>query len=144
MFKRQFGWELHKATRNDWFSTCCTLLHPLYEWHSKQVFETEYLQIDESPIKVLKDNQPESSYQGYMWEYRHPINNLVLFDYRKGRGKRGPMERLSTFKGTIQCDGYTVNKTVAKSTFGNRLMGCMAHIRRKIFEATDPPPQAAA
>jgi hypothetical protein len=37
-----------------------------YEWHSKHVFETDYLQIDESSIKVLEDNNPESSHQGYM------------------------------------------------------------------------------
>jgi len=40
-----------------------------------------------------------------MWVYRHQINNLVLFDYRKGRGKSGHKEQLSSFKGTIQCDG---------------------------------------
>ncbi len=40
-----------------------------------------------------------------MWVYRNPINNLVLFDCRKGRGKIGPRERLSSFKGTGQCDG---------------------------------------
>ena len=61
--------------------------------------------IDESPIKVLEDNNLESSHRGYIWVYRHPINNLVLFDYRKGRGKSGYKERLSSFKGTIQCDG---------------------------------------
>jgi hypothetical protein len=42
-----------------------------------------------------------------MWVYRHPLNNLVLFDYRKGRGKSGNKEILSSFKGTIQCDGAT-------------------------------------
>ena len=47
-----------------------------------------------------------------MWVYRHPINNLVLFDYRKGRGKSGHKEQLSSFKGTIQCDG------VAEYAFG--------------------------
>ena len=107
MFKRQFGWELHKATLNDWFSAYCTLLQPLYECHIKQVFQTNYLQMDESPIKVLQDNQPESSPQGYMWVYRNPTNHLVLFEYREGRGKSGPMERLGSFEGTIQCDGYT-------------------------------------
>ncbi len=91
----------------------------------------------------MEDNKPESSHQGYMWVYRHPINNLVLFDYRKGRGKSGLMERLGTFKGTIQCDGYAVYKTIAKSTHGIRLMGCMAHIRRKFFEAKYHHPQAA-
>ena len=61
--------------------------------------------IDESPIKVLEDNNPESSHWGYMWVYRHQINNLVLFDYRKGRCKSGHKEHLSSFKVTIQCDG---------------------------------------
>ncbi|MCE2771760.1 MAG: transposase [Saprospiraceae bacterium] len=42
MFRRQFGWELHKATLNDWFCPSCTLLQPLYECHSKQVLETDY------------------------------------------------------------------------------------------------------
>ena len=37
------------ATLNDSFSTCCTLLQPIYECHSKQVFETNYLQIDVLP-----------------------------------------------------------------------------------------------
>jgi hypothetical protein len=53
------------------------------------------------------------------------------------------MERFSSFKGTVQCDGYAMYKTVAKSSCGIRLMGCMAHIRRKFFEAKDHHPQAA-
>jgi transposase len=104
------------------------------ECHSNQLFETDYLQIDESRIKVLEDNKPESTHRGFIWVYRHPINNLLLFDYRKGRGQSGPMERLSSFKGTFQCDGYTLYKAVAKSTHGIRLMGCMAHIRRKFLK----------
>lgn len=43
-----------------------------------------------------------------MWVYFQPINNLVLFDYRKGRGKSGPMERLRSFKGNVQFEGYDV------------------------------------
>ena len=61
--------------------------------------------IDESPIKVLEDNNLESSHRGYMWVYRHPLNNLVLFIYRKGRCKSGHKEQLSYLKGNIQCDG---------------------------------------
>ena len=53
------------------------------------------------------------------------------------------MKQLSSFKGTVQCDGYTVYKTVAKSSCGIRLMGCMAHYRRKFFEAKNHDPQAA-
>jgi hypothetical protein len=63
------------------------------------------LGIDESPIKVLEDNMTELTHRDFMWVYRHPINNLILFDYRKGRGKSGHKERLSSFKWTIQCDG---------------------------------------
>jgi hypothetical protein len=78
-----------------------------------------------------------------MWVYRNPTNHLILFDYRKGRGKSGPMERLGSFEGTIQCDGYAVYKSIAQSSQGIRLMSCMAHIRRKFFDAMEHHPKAA-
>jgi len=53
----------------------------------------------------LEDNKPESTHRGFMWVYRHPINNLLLFDCRKGKCKSGYKERLSSFKGIIWCDG---------------------------------------
>jgi transposase len=54
IFKRQHDWDIHKATINSWFVACCTLMEPLYEALFKQVMQTDYLQADESPIKVFR------------------------------------------------------------------------------------------
>ncbi|MBK8635441.1 MAG: transposase [Saprospiraceae bacterium] len=62
---------------------CCTLIEPLYEELKRQVLSSGYLQVDESPIKVLDSDKPGSTHQGYQWVYHSPERRLVLFDYRK-------------------------------------------------------------
>ena len=70
-------------------------------------------------------------------------DHLVLFDYRKGRGKNEPMERLGSFEGTIQCDAYTVHKSIAQYSQRIRMTSFMAHTRRKFFDAMKHHPKAA-
>jgi len=143
IFKRQFGWTIHKSSLNSWFASCCTLLEPLYDALLKVVLQTDYLQGDESPIKVLDFLKKGKAHQGYMWVYRNPINGLSLFDYRKGRGMHGPKERLENFSGLLQCDGYRVYKSIAQKRKDLQLVSCLAHIRRKFFEAREHHPELA-
>ena len=143
-FKRNHGWTIHKSTINDWFAACCKLLDALYQAHLQVVINTDYLQVDESPIKVQDSDKKGKTHQGYMWVYRNPLNGLVLFDYRKGRGMHGPKERLTHFSGILQCDGYTVYKRIAKKSQGGiRLVSCLAHIRRKFYDARTHHPVLA-
>lgn len=143
MFKRNFGWTIHKTTLNDWFAACCALLDPLYEALIRQVLQTDYLQADESPIRVLESGEKGKSHKGYMWVYRNALNALVLFDYRKGRGIHGPKERLKDYEGYLQVDGYPVYQKLAKKYTRIKLISCLAHIRRKFHEAKDHHPQLA-
>ena len=143
-FKRNHGWTIHQSTLNDWFAACCSLLDALYRAHLRAVMASGYLQADESPIKVLDSDKKGKAHQGYMWVYRNPLNELVLFDYRKGRGIHGPRERLEGFGGTLQCDGYAVYAKIARKSEGTiRLISCLAHIRRKFHEARDHHPELA-
>jgi transposase len=134
IFKRNYNWDLPSSTINDWFIACCTLLKPLYDLLVKKLLENNYLQADESPIKVLETEKKGSTHQGYMWVYRSPLKGIVVFQYRKGRGANGPKEMLATYQGYLQTDGYIVYDKIAKS--GNfELVGCWAHARRKFFES---------
>ena len=144
-FQRNFGWTIHKSTLNDWFVACCTLIHPLYEVLIKEVMNTDYLQIDESPIKVQDSGKKGKTHQGYMWVYREPTTGPVLFEYRKGRGMEGPTERLKGFRGKIQCDGYKVYESLVKKRKDKKLklISCLAHIRRKFFDAKGHHPELA-
>jgi transposase len=143
MFKRNHGWVIQQSTLNDWFSACCTLLQPLYDRLIDLVMDTDYLQADESGIKVLEDAKNGKSHQGYMWVYRNPLSSLVLFDYRKGRGANGPKERLERFAGKLQCDGYRTYDSVTKKRADIELISCLAHIRRKFHDALNHHPELA-
>ncbi len=133
-FARDYQWILHKSTINSWFISVCTLLKPLYLLLREKLLESGSIQVDESPLKVLDPSKPKTTHQGYQWVYHSPELKLVLFDYRKGRGMDGPKELLSEYEGWLQCDGYSVYDAIGKQP-GISLAGCMAHARRKFYEA---------
>ena len=135
-FKRDHQIKIPSSTLNDWFAATCTLLEPLYNKLKEKLLDTDYLQADESPIKVLDKTKSGTTHQGYQWVYHDPLQKLILFDYRKGRGMHGPKEMLKDYSGVLQCDGYTVYDKIAKK--GNiKIAGCLAHVRRKYVEAKD-------
>ena len=134
-FERE-GIKLSASTLTDWIGATCTLLDPLYEVLRKQVLSSDYLQADETPIKVLDKDKKGTTHRGYHWVYHAPQERLVLFDYREGRGREGPGECLKDFKGHLQTDGYIVYEDFDEKP-GITLLHCMAHARRKFDEAKD-------
>jgi len=127
------GMKLPASTITGWISQVCALLGVLYAVHRKLVFNGDYIQGDETPIKVLDKNKKGTTHQGYFWVYRAPVENLVVFDYQPGRGGEGPGKCLENFRGHLQADGYEVyNAFDGKSI---TLLHCMAHARRKFDEA---------
>ncbi|WP_168797678.1 IS66 family transposase [Neolewinella litorea] len=142
-FERDHGWVVHKATVGDWFAATCSLLEPLYQQLLRTVVDSDYLQVDESTIKVLASEKKGKAHLGYQWVYRDPDSGLVLFDYRKGRGVHGVMERLADFAGYLQTDGYKAYETYLRKHPQVTGVSCLAHIRRKFFEAREQHPRLA-
>ncbi len=143
MFSRDFGYIVAQSTMVDWVARVCELLMPLYEALGRSVLESSYIQVDESPIKVLaqKDENgkspPKNIFQGYMWVYSAPEKQQVWFNYRKGRGMNGPKEVLFDYVGYVQCDGYTVYDEIAAKQDGITLLGCLVHARRYFDQSKD-------
>jgi transposase len=123
------------STMGDWFNGTCKLISPLFEALQSQVLHNaDYLQADESPIKVQDNHKKDALHQGYMWLFRNPKNKLVLFNYDKGRSRKLPEKVLMNFTGMLQTDGYRVYQ--ALDTKGEiTLLGCMAHARRYFEKA---------
>ena len=130
------GITLAPSTLCNWKSGVCNLITPLYNAVVKEVLQTNYLHVDETPIKVLDQDKKGTTHRGYFWVYHNSHQKIVIFDYRKGRGQEGPSEILKAFKGHLQTDGYQVY-----DDFGKRehitLLHCMAHARRKFSEAIE-------
>ena len=140
-FKRQ-GINIPESTISDWVSGTCKLITPLYDALVKQILQSDYLHADETPIKVLDKKKKGETHRGYYWVYHNSIDRLVMFDYREGRGREGPMEILKDFKGHLQTDGYTVYNYF-KDKPDVTLIHCMAHARRMFFEAQGNDPARA-
>lgn len=134
-FKRE-GVKLSSSTINSWQEQVCNLLEPLYKNLKYRILSQGYLQIDETPIAVLEKTKKGKTHQGYYWVYSSPLEDMVLFDYRKGRSREGPKELLKDFKGYIQTDGYKVYDYFDEQKDIKQL-NCMAHARRGFEKALD-------
>lgn len=132
---KRAGISIPVSTMSDWVGRGSKELEALYEAHRDLVLQSGYLEADETTIKVLDKDKKGKTHLGYYWVYRAPLENMVLFDYHPSRGREGPKGILSDYRGYLQTDGYEVYEQL----FGNRediiLVGCMAHARRKFFEA---------
>ncbi len=128
------GITIAQSTINDWTRNVLTQLTALYEAHKSEVLRSGYLHADETPIKVLDSDKKKAAHQGYYWVYHNSMAKLALFDYRKGRGREGPDDVLKDFAGYLQTDGYAAYDAFDKRE-GITLMHCMAHARRKFYDA---------
>ena len=142
MMLRQ-GVRIPTSTLSDWVNACCQLLLPLYEALKEEVFYVQYLQVDETPIKVLDKNKKGSTHKGWHWLYLCGNQDLVLFDYQKGRNRDGPKKLLKDFEGYLQTDGLSVYEAFEKNP-KITMLACMAHARRKFDQAKDNDPERAA
>jgi transposase len=140
-FERE-GVKLPYSTLADVPRQTGLLLRPLYDLLSKTVLSSGYLQVDETPTPVLDRKKKGRTHRGYYWVYRSPGEKLVLFDYREGRGRDGPVNMLRDFKGFLQTDGYAVYNDFDKQQ-DIILAGCMAHARRYFEKAKDSDGQQA-
>lgn len=131
----RIGYQIKASSASDWMMKGWQFLIPIHELIRSIVLSQKYLQVDESPIKVLDKDHNNGIHKGYMWVYAAPSDQLVLYDYRKERDSSGPREMLKNFAGIIQTDGYSVYKSLFDDHPYILLAHCMAHARRKFVEA---------
>lgn len=128
--------QIASSTIEGWTKQALIKLEPLYE---QLVFDTKaqgYLQVDETPIKVLDSHKKGAAHQGYYWVYHAPLEGTVLFDYSPTRGGIAAVPMLGNFKGYLQTDGYAVYGKYAKKKEVTHL-ACWAHARREFERALD-------
>ena len=121
-------------TVNNWFKQGCNLLVPLFEAHERQVLQTNYLGVDETPLKVLDKTKKGTTHQGYYWVYYNTGSKQVLFKYQTGRAAQWPKETLKNYQGYLQTDGYAAYNQF-DDVEGIIPLNCWAHARRKFIDA---------
>ena len=128
------GIKIPNATIDNWVKTCIDRLLILYEYSQKLTKAQDYLQVDETTVKVQDKNLKGKTHLGYYWVYHAPVNGLLFFEYHASRAGKYINQSLKNFKGYLQTDGYAGYNALAKSKDIVHV-SCMAHIRRKYDEA---------
>lgn len=129
-----YGISLSRQTMSDWLIRCSELLMPLYDLLKAKLLEQAVMHADETPLKVIQEEKATS----YMWVYccgedklnNNQVRNIVLFDYQNSRAAQCPITFLDGYSNYLQVDGYIAYEKTAAI-----LAGCMAHARRKFFDA---------
>lgn len=148
IFKRH-GVHLARSTMDEWLGQLSGLLMAIVRAMRRRFMAERYLQCDDMPIEALEHEERGKKKKGktkrkqirrcYAWAYSIPQGE-VLYDVTASRSARGPLSMLDGFEGYLQTDGYAGYNDVFKS--GRRVrLGCMAHIRRKFFEARHAAPE---
>ena len=132
---KQKGFHLPRETAGNWFNICVLeYLFPVYEAMHEELLKRTVIHADEVPCQVLREEGKNASSKSYMWIYLSGSDGkpkIILYDYRAGRGSCHPVEFLEGFTGMLHCDGYQAYGKIEDVV----LLCCLAHCRRKFFEA---------
>ena len=134
ILKRASG-ELTRQTMARWLIQVSEKLIPLYNLLQEKLLDSNYLQMDETTVQVLKEDGKRATSKSYMWVRLRPGDcPIILYDYDPTRRGSVPLELLLGFKGYLQCDGYD-GYSPACNKYGLKRVGCWDHARRKFFDA---------
>jgi hypothetical protein len=135
IFRERFGVVITRQQMVQWVEKVAHLLLAIYGLIWEELKAGDYLQIDESPVKVLDPEVKGKAAQGYLWFYSTP-GGYVFLEFHQSRGRDGPRERLRGFRGTIQTDGYELYDALRKEQRSTlKRIGCVSHARRKFYKA---------
>jgi len=142
MFVRH-GVHLPRSTLCDWMAGCADLLRPLYELQKQLVLKSPVLWTDDTPVTYLGDKENPGSHTGRYWTYigddDHPYS---VYDFTISRKRAGPMSFLADYSGFVHADAYSGYDAVYLGSDGRIIeCACMAHARRKFFDARESNPR---
>ena len=137
------GVPLSRQTMSNWLLKASELwLEPLWKQMRLKLLQEEIAHADETPLQVLKEPGRKAESKSYMWLYRtgkYASQQLVLYDYQETRSAEHPEAFLKGYKGFLHTDGYAGYHRLPQ---GIRVVGCLAHARRKFEEAVKALPEA--
>lgn len=130
----RLGVNFPKSTLGDWVEQGARWLQPIVREMKRQLLQGDYVQVDETPVRVQDPDVAGKCATGWLWVLGAPQSD-VIFEFYPGRGKEFAQQLLGNFKGYLQRDGYGVYGSLARDKLGLIGVGCWAHARRKFVEA---------
>lgn len=127
--------KLSRKTMTDWMLKLGDKLTPLWQLLLTEVKAAPWLGMDETPIKVLNQNNKKKGLH-YMWVMRSTLPKpVVLFRYHHGRGAELPRQVLTDYSGIVVTDDYKGYHFLDSPGWVQILhAACWAHARRYFID----------
>ncbi len=131
----RIGVKISRATMCSWAQKIAESCDILLMMLKQEILSGLLINIDETPVQVLKEPGRTSTSKSYMWIFRggtleHPG---IIFEYHPSRAGDVAATFLKNYQGVVQTDGYAgygfidgINEMLH--------MACWAHVRRKFFD----------
>lgn len=139
---KRFGGDITRTSMANWVIRLALELQPLVNLAREHQLSYDYLQIDETRVKVLKEVNKSPHSDKWMWVSKGgpPDKPVILFDYDPSRSAEVATRLLEGFDGYLQCDGMaSYNKVWHKQ--GLKQLGCFDHARRKFSDVIKAQPK---
>lgn len=133
---QRMGVDLCRATLASWVIRMGDLVTPLLTRFLAEIRKGDYVQADETPFQVLKEDGKRATSKSYLWALRGGVleHPLLYYEYAPTRSGKVAQALLEGFEGFLHTDGYW-----GYDGFDDRPgvvhVGCFAHARRKFDEA---------
>jgi transposase len=142
IFWRQ-GLDISRSTMCGWMAAVAKLLEPLQLLMKAEVFKSKVIHTDDTPVPVLDEACPGRTKTGRLWVYLGDRDRpYAVFDYTPNRSRDGPRSFLTGYRGYLQADAFGGYDGIYAG--GDiKEVACMAHARRKFFDAQTTNPAGA-
>ncbi len=163
------GWTPDRSTLLNILMAAAFVLRPLVEHIKRVVRASDLIGTDETRVTLLlppalpevDSDDPKSqrihevlreaasegrrSVSARMWAYRSVTQSLTVFDFTVSRHREGPDLMLADFGGTLLADCYAGYEGIVLRSQGRiQRAACVAHARRKVFDAKETYPLEAS
>ena len=133
------GMELSRSTLGGWVGGACWWLEALHERLCADVFASDHLFADDTPVPVLDPGRGRTK-TGRLWVYAReqrgwggPAPPAAVYLFAPDRKAERPMTHLRGYKGVLHVDGYAgFERLTARGDIV--LAACWAHTRRKFYD----------
>ena len=130
------GVHIARSSMAQWIGICGVRLKPLADALQAFILGHCVVHADETPVALLAPGRGKTK-KAYVWVYRTTnfvAQRAVWFDFCTSRSGEHPQRVLQDFKGTLVTDDFSgYHKLQRQGAITGAL--CMAHARRKLFEA---------
>jgi len=134
IFRERHQMIIPRQQMVQWIEHVAGLLRLIVQRMWERMKEGDYLQIDESPVRVLDPEIKGKAGKGYLWFFAAPKGDVILV-FDRGRSHAVAAEQLRGFQGLFQSDDFSAYETLVKKLPGVRRAGCAAHARRRFYDA---------